>query len=435
MARVIVSFLGTGGYADRKFKSRGKYRRTVYAIGDGKDTIKYESEFVSEVLYDYYKADRIIYIGTLKSMWEVVYDNKKFISNPNDETWANLAELVEASSHKTKISKEGVVIEAFKDTIITPIVVKYGINEEENEYNIKQLFSIEKLLKDKDELFIDISHGFRSLPIVLTNVLAFIMENSKKSITISNISYGMFEVSDEMDKVTPIINLSVINELQQTIKASHEFKEYGNAFLFSKLLEDTNKSMSKILQDFSYSKGLNHLYDLKSKIQQLKGLKYDNLNQIQRNTIPEIVSNFIDRFKRVKYDSQFQFEIGQWMFENKQYGSASVAIIECLITKVCELENIDSSEKENRDCAKNLIVLAGSGVKKANKRMANMKRGKCASGDILSHYVNYKVFHAIWGETNVIRKSVSHSISTTLSVTKMVNDLERYLLDVKRLVY
>ncbi len=434
MARVIISFLGTGGYSDKDNKSRGKYRTANYSFNTEKKPTIYESEFVSEALYKHYNADRIIYIGTLKSMWEVVYDNSGFNSIAKDEEWENLAELVESSNHKTPMSNEIIINDAFANTIISPIVVKYGLNDEENEYNIRKLFSIEELLDANDELYIDISHGFRSLPIVLTNVLTFFIENSKKKISIANISYGMFEVSGEMNGVTPIVNLNIINELQQNIKASHEFNEYGNAFLFSKLLEKTNKSMSKLLMDFSYSKGLNHLYDLKSKIQQLKSFKYSGLSKIQEVTIPIIVKDFLDRFEKTKTDSQFQFEIGKWMFENKQYGSTSIAIIESLITKVCELESIDSTVKENRDCAKMLITIAGSNKKNAEKRIEKVKLKKCQKS-ILMHYKNYEAFHEIWGETNVIRKSVSHSISTSLSVTKMVKDIEKYLLAVEKLVY
>ena len=434
MARVIISFLGTGGYTDSKEKSRGKYRSAKYSFNTGKESIIYESEFVSEALYKHYNADRIIYIGTLKSMWEVVYDNSEFNGNAKDDTWEALAELVESSDYQTPLSKENIIIDAFSNTIISPIVVKYGLNDDENEYNIRQLFTIEGLLNIDDELYIDISHGFRSLPIVLTNVLTFFIENSKKKISIANISYGMFEVNHEMNGVTPIVNLNIINELQQNIKASHEFNEYGNAFLFSEMLEKTNKSMSKILMDFSYSKGLNHLYDLKSKIQQLKSFKYSGLSKIQEVTIPNIVSSFLYRFEKTKTDSQFQFEIGKWMFDNKQYGSTAIAIIESLITKVCELEFIDSSIKENRDCAKTLITLAGRSERNAEKSISKLKVKKCTK-QILMHNRHYQEFHKIWGEVNVIRKSVSHSISTSLSVTKMVKDVERYLVAAEKLIY
>lgn len=430
MTKVIISFLGTGGYTDRENRSRGKYRKAKYKM----EGSVYETEFVSEALLSHYNADRVIVIGTLKSMWDVIYDNDSFVPDVIDESWAALAELVDVSNYKTEIEKGELIKKVFLNTKITPIIVKYGLSKEENEYNIQQLFSIENSLQNDDELFIDVSHGFRSLPIVLTNIINFITENSKKKISVKTISYAMFEVSHEMDGVTPIINLDLIKELQQSVKAAHEFNEYGNAYLFSKLLESTNKSMSKILKDFSYSKGLNHLYDLRSKIAQLKGFKYDSLTPIQKYIIPQTVENFIYRFGKCRYDSQFQFEIGKWMFENKQYGSASVAIVECLITKVCELEKLDHLNKDFRDCAKFIINIAGKNEKNVKSQIKKIRLKKCKP-EILHHYKNYVAFQKVWGETNVIRKSVSHSISTKLSVSKMVADIERYLLEVEKLVY
>jgi hypothetical protein len=105
-----------------------------------------------------------------------------------------------------------------------------------------------------------------------------------------------------------------------------------------------------------------------------------------------------------------------------------------LITKVCELEGLDSSKKDNRDCAKMIINIAGSNKQNAEKRIKKVKLKSC-NKSILQHYTHYKAFHKVWGETNTIRKSVSHSISTSLGVTKMVKDIKRYIIEVEKLVY
>ena len=50
MAKVIISFLGTGGYADWKNKSRGEYQIAKYLIKNNKEEHIYETKFVSEAL-------------------------------------------------------------------------------------------------------------------------------------------------------------------------------------------------------------------------------------------------------------------------------------------------------------------------------------------------------------------------------------------------
>ena len=430
MAKVIISFLGTGGYSDKN-KSRGEYRKTKYSIGDK----EFPCEFVTEALWKNYGADKIIYIGTLKSMWEVVYDNKTFVNNQNDMDWEKLANIVEQSTHKTNIEPFKTEIEnIFRGTIITPVILKYGLNDEENEFNIRRLFEIEKYLDSGDKLFIDISHSFRSLPIVLINVLNFIIENSNKKLAIENISYGMFEVSSEMNDVSPIVNLNIIKELNANILAAHEFSEYGNAYLFSQLLEKTDKSLSSVLQSFSDSKSLNHIYDLRNKIQQLKGQNFEKLNAIQKATLPKAVNDFVGRFKNAKKDSHFQFELAKWMFDHKEYGTTAIALIESLITKVCELEKLNPTEKKDRECAKQLINLAGKYAVNIKKEAKKSSNDVCLERMLLQSK-SYSSFHALWGDTNKIRKSVAHSIGTKTSVKKMILDLNTNIKEAEKLIY
>ena len=84
MAKIIISFIGTGGYLDGTNKSKGEYRKTLYSI----DNSKYETEFIASALMEHHSADKIIYIGTLKAMWDVVYDS--YTENPSSEIWERL---------------------------------------------------------------------------------------------------------------------------------------------------------------------------------------------------------------------------------------------------------------------------------------------------------------------------------------------------------
>ena len=407
MAKVIISFLGTGGYSDRESKCRGEYRETTYFI----DNKEYINSFVSDVLFKHYEAEKIIYIGTLKSMWDVVYDT--YVDTPNDEVWENIAESINSFNHQTDLSKGNDIIKSFDKTIICPILIRYGLNNQENEENIKQLFEIEKLLNSGDEILIDITHGFRSMPIVLVGVLNFIIENFKKKIKISKISYGMFEISHEMEGRTPIVDLDVLLELQANAKASHEFSEYGNAYIYSELVKDVDASMSRILLDLSFAKSLNHLTKLKGLISQLKGLKYEKLSEIQKLTIPRIVGNFLNRFKGSSDNSQYQFEIAHWMFDNKQYGYSYIILAESIITKTVEnliknnhpeIEKI-KKDKEKRDFAK--IIL--------KKEDINIS--------------------TIYEKVNRRRISVAHAKESGKSLKESVQELNQALKDVKGFIY
>ena len=151
MAKIIISFIGTGGYADGSNKSRGEYRQTLYSI----DNRKYETEFIATALMKHHSADKIIYIGTLKAMWDVVYDS--YTDNPSSEIWEELSNTVDQANHNTDIKKGDYIKEVFKKSKIAPIIIKYGLNNQETLYRDMKYFggfdisSIQELYRAVDD--------------------------------------------------------------------------------------------------------------------------------------------------------------------------------------------------------------------------------------------------------------------------------------------
>ena len=96
MPRTLISFIGTGsrkqGISDREYRS-ADYTVNGELVGT--------STFIASVLQDYLRADRLILIGTVRSMWEEVY---RWFAEENgidvDETyWYQLAKQTESSSN------------------------------------------------------------------------------------------------------------------------------------------------------------------------------------------------------------------------------------------------------------------------------------------------------------------------------------------------
>jgi CRISPR-associated Csx2 family protein len=438
MAKVIISFLGTGGYKDKDTRSKGEYRDVSYSI----DNSEYKSQYVADVLKQHYNADRIICIGTVKSMWDGMYN--KFVSDDPDSVWEKLYTFSENSSHKTEITKADFIHDIFKDTLIDPVLIKYGLNKEENEFNIMQLFKIEKLLKNGDELYIDITHGFRSMPIVLVNVLSFLVDNMDVDVKIAKISYGMFEVSHEMGGTTPVVDLDIINELNATVKASHEFIEYGNSILFSRLLEKVNKSLSNTLSTFSFSRGMNHIDELMISTQRLKGAKFEGLSFLNKYMIDKSIKKYLSYFDRAEHPSHYQLEIGRWCLSNGLYGYSVICFQEATLTKLCEKYDLDSSQI-NRKIVKELLQKRFGYRSKRNRIIKDLveewnkyEHGKpqyisyILSGD---HYDSNSDIRKIYLKLRDVRDSVAHALKTEDNSKKMVNLIDKRVEGLKKFVY
>lgn len=197
MARkVFISVLGTGNY-----------KECIYASGntqyDGTRFIQKATLQMLDVKEGWTESDRIYIIvtdGSKEQNWETRTDNGE-----------------------PKIGLADTLKEMHLSTPIETIRIPDGNNEDE----IWQIFSdIYKVLNDEDELYFDLTHGFRYLPmmvLVLGNYAKFLKHTEVKSIT-----YGNYESRDKETNIAPIINVTPLAALQDWTNAAADYLEHGD---------------------------------------------------------------------------------------------------------------------------------------------------------------------------------------------------------------
>jgi len=108
------------------------------------------------------------------------------------------------------------------------------INDGKDETEIWRIFrSISDVIPDNAELIIDVTHGFRSQPILLLSIVIYLQ--IAKGVKVENILYGAFEAKGEND-IAPLISLKPFLDLIEWSFATKSFLETGNARFISKLL-------------------------------------------------------------------------------------------------------------------------------------------------------------------------------------------------------
>ncbi len=198
MARkVFISVLGTGSY-----------KECIYALGDTQ-----------------YDKTRFIQKATLqmldvKEQW-TEYDHIYIVmtDGSQEKNWETRTD-----NGEPKIGLADTLKEMHLSTPIETIRIPDGNNEDE----IWQIFSdIYKVLNDEDELYFDLTHGFRYLPmlvLVLGNYAKFLKNTIVKSIT-----YGNYESRDKETNIAPIINITPLAALQDWTNAAADYLEHGDA--------------------------------------------------------------------------------------------------------------------------------------------------------------------------------------------------------------
>lgn len=399
MAKILISFLGTGALKANVGKNQRRYREATYQFDDGE---RIETSFVAEAISKHYKIDRIILIGTVKSMWEEVYEvfSRKNGLEIDMDYGAELIDYCERADHLSDLEIPDLTrIEQAIGHNSEVILIHYGLNQKELDINAARILEIERLLHHGDELIVDITHAFRSLPLYLMSMLTYLKNVSPKKIQISHILYGMLDVSKEL-KYAPIVDLNEIMKINDWITGAYSFKEFGNAYKISELLKQEGENeVAQRLKEFSDVFNLNHITSIRNQIQKISAIKKRKFNSTADPIISPVIKDFLAEFQFIKEDSEFQCKLAKWHFDHKNYSSSYLVLSEAIITYVCECEHLDWKDKNTRDemkitlksrkrseilQAKNIMVIRDNYLKINNIRngIAHTKETKEGCGSL-----------------------------------------------------
>jgi len=344
MAKILISSLGTGQ------KKANGYAKATYEYKDQKLT----TTFISKALANFLDIDKLFLIGTAGSIWDSCYH--EFGGNSEDIE-LNLYEKIDNKS----LNEDDLEIVS---KIITNqlgadgskcFLIEYGINENELWNNFDKYLQILNLIEDGDEVYIDISHSFRSLALMSFLMIEFGRTIKNKQFKIGGIFYGMLEYSKENNGITPIVDLKIFYELMEWIKAINAFKNYSNAEELSLLLknEPSTKQAHKVFSQLSKNLEIANMHAL---WQFTRGIsKKINALQTSDNKIIQLLSTDLMKLATrldQPVQSAFQYELALWLYENKNYALSYIALYEAIITKVCEEMKYNLHDHTEREEAK-----------------------------------------------------------------------------------
>lgn len=398
--KVLLSFLGTGPLESKETRT---YKTANYRLGD-EELGRFP--FVSAALKKHYDIDKIVLVGTVHSMWEEVYRWYNLSSGKavNDDIYLSIADSCENANYKSPLTipyQEAIEEAIGGDSKV--VLIKYGITEEEVMENINIILGLEQYLGKNDELIVDVTHSFRSLPIFMMNLLIYLKNVSEKNINISHIHYGMLEISKELG-FTPIIDLKAMMDVNDWITGAYSFSEFGNAYKISELIADKDQSVATLLNEFSNLMNLNHLRGIQTISQRLSSAKnksYETL--LPQLTLSPIINSFIKRFDtRNEKHAQFQLKVARWQLDHRKYAQAMLTINETIITFVCEQNKLQWDDFDHRELAK--AALNYRPEARTLKCLPEMKK--------------------IYKKLKPLRNCTAHSLETDKNVPNMLRILE-----------
>lgn len=363
--KVLISFLGTGALNTENQNQR-KYRTASYYF-EGK---KLEAtSFVTKALSELLKPDVILIFGTMKSMWEALWIEENKSTDPKvEDDMFTLAEFCDEYNHKTPLN-EG-FLEKMKSCLDPKWKVKlihYGIDDQQVSENFEIFKSALAELENNDEIILDITHSFRSLPIFANSAIEFINTVGSKNLKIVDIFYGMLDVSSEFGGKVPLVSLKYISEIQEWTKGAYTFINNGNADLISDLLKANKNNVHDKILKFSMSLSMNYMHEIKSQIAMLKTISnHEKYSGPSKMVIPVILTKFIKHFEKADTLSTYQLKLAEWHNLHHNHALSYLCLVEAIITYICEQEKLPTEGEKNRKTAKNILFKKQNYIKIKN---------------------------------------------------------------------
>ncbi len=349
MAKILISSLGTGQ------KREGGYRKAKYRYFD--QTI--ETPFISKALCSMLDIDRLYLIGTDGSIWDSVY--KEFVDDSLYKEEIEL-QLYERIEEKSLSADDLGTLEQTIDTSLHSagsrcFLIDYGLDDTQLWQNFEKYLQILDCIEDGDTVYIDISHAFRSLALMSFIMVQFGYTVKNKQFKIGGIFYGMLEAPSP-DGTTPIVDLKILYELMDWIKAIDNFKNYANGDNIAQLLKNIPEYRNEynLFNNYTNAMRIANMAAVKKNIQTI-ARKFNTLEK-SKNPIVTLMSEemreFITRLNKDRM-SDFQLALAEWYCEHKHYALAYMALAESIISKACEVKGYPVTAEEGRNSAKKAI--------------------------------------------------------------------------------
>ena len=236
------------------------------------------------------------------------------------------------------------------------------------------------LLKDGDELYFDLTHSFRYLPmlmLVLGNYAKFL-----KKASVCSITYGNYEARNVSTNEAPIVNLLPLSSLQDWTFATADFLKNGYA---DRLVDIAGKGLDPLTRNAETR--TDETLKLKGFVSHLKSFSLDmltcrGLNIIDASTIKRIKTDInslnkivIPQLKPVlqqvsesvaSFDDSGSvmnaFKAARWCYDNQLYQQATTFLEEGIISYFCLRHGIDLNDEDKRLLVTSAFSIKGQGI-------------------------------------------------------------------------
>ena len=307
--------------------------------------------------------------------------------------------------------------------------------------------SLYDAMQEGDELYIDLTHSFRYLPmlvLVLSNYTRFL-----KSTSVKYISYGNYEARDKELNRAPIVDLLPLVELQEWTFAAANLLQNGDADTVRSLCM---KSLSPLLKDAAVRTSTpalswlrefaNTLKEVTDQMRGCRGLKIlqgaevahlqelaDKLDEVIIRPMSPVIRRISASFSAFSLapDIRNGYEAAVWCFRHQLYQQSLTVLHENIVSHLCMEAHLDYSCELHRNVVNKAFRINSDQIPVEKWRVADE-----AERQIIDRLLALPLLQSLTSTflvTTNLRNDFNHSgmRSNPITVNKLVRELEKRL--------
>lgn len=301
------------------------------------------------------------------------------------------------------------------------------IPDGKNEEEMWEIFDIMySLIEDGDELYFDLTHSFRYLPMLLLvfgNYVKF-LKNAK----VVHISYGNYEARDRITNIAPIVDLLPISILQDWTFAAANYLENGNV---KKMVNLSREKITPILalssgQDQDAANLRTFVKCLETVIEERRTCRgidiyqsknfadlynsYKKIGNCLLKPLQPILSRIEESFKNFDVNQNIinGFAAARWCYDFGMYQQAATILQENIVSWFCLRHGIRIDNEYEREIINKAFIIRIENIEESKWKIEDKHKVKLY--EVLNdEFFNKKDLLDTFGNLTEVRNDFNHS--------------------------
>ena len=230
MSKALITFIG------RSNKSEEGYKKATYEI---EGNIQEPSAFLGFNLQQHLSPNRLIVMGTNSSMWDHLFEGDIDLGNQFETQRLDLVQSVEDEEvEQSQLAELQPLLSSALGIDVQLQIIPFGAALEDQ---VEIVSLIANHITDDMEVHLDITHGYRSLPMIALLAATYLKEI--RNANVAGIWYGVLDSTP--GSLSPVHNITGLLNIADWLSARHSDKKDGDYGVFGKLLGDTGHRLKR----------------------------------------------------------------------------------------------------------------------------------------------------------------------------------------------